>query len=315
MHASYPPSRQPTNLRMAKAKKQNKNSKPKARGRTRRMANDGLDQAARNYRNLLLDPCNAPMCQPTYAGSSFGNYRRFRRIITTTTEVNGVYVFQLGTNTWCSAANASASVDLTLSAAKELFEDHYGSTDDIRCVAGCVKVRYTGAESSRAGVVGLITGSTFCGPGRATGNTAFLQGYAPVINRLGEVQHEAKFVPNTGDQELTRATHNVAAVVQPFWDDSKSTIAIVYSGIPAGTLQIEITGILEAESFAYGVSSSIAPASRNTLNHVLSSLGSVSQWAFGHVVAPVLRATAGAAMNTISSSAAAYSSNMRLLTL
>lgn len=298
---------------MTKSKNKKGRKGPK-RARAYVMAvSNSLDAAAAAYRRLLLDPCNGAMVQPTYAGISHGNYRRFRTFITVpATWTEGTYTFQLGTNTYCRAPSTTTSQNMN--AGSEIFAGHYGSTDDIRCIAGCVKVRYTGAESSRAGVIGMVTGTTFYAPGKAVLSTEFALGYCPIIQRLGEVQHEAKFVPSTGDQETTSSTHYTTTDVVN-WDESKSTIGLVFKGIPAGTLQIEITGILEAESFAYGVSSAVAPLSGNTLNQVLTSLGPVASWAYNSMVVPTIRSAATGVMRSIASSMSATAANTRLLTL
>jgi hypothetical protein len=226
------------------------------------------------------------------------------------TWTEGAFTFQLGTNTYSRFTATSQN----MTSGDEIFAGHYGTTDDIRCIAGCVKVRYTGAESSRAGVIGMVTGTTFYGPGKNVPSTDFALGYCPIIQRLGEVQHEAKFVPSTGDQETTPSTHYTTTTVVN-WDESKSTIGVVFKGVPAGTLQIEVTGILEAESFAYGVSSAVAPLSANTLNQVLTSLGPVASWAYSNMVVPTIRSAATGVMRSIASSMSATAANTRLLTL
>lgn len=269
-----------------------------------RVRASGMDVGALNYRKLLLDPCNANLVGPAYEGAHSGNYRRLRRIITIpSAEVEAVYQFQLGSNNLMrgghSAGNSGQNITFTTEKLWTLESDQ-----EIRCIAGCVKVRFIGAESARAGTVGLSTGQPM--GDRAWSAATFLT-LCPVINRVGEVNHEVRFVPYTPDQlfAATGAAFNAA----------QSTLNVCFTGLPAGTLQLEVTAVYEFDYLVGGVISSVPPASSNTLSQVLRSLGSVSQWAFGHVVVPTLKAAKHAAMQTLASSAAAAAEHMAVLAL
>lgn len=308
---------------MAKKKNQKKAAPTKKRQR-QATALAGIDEGARRFRQMLLDPCNSPMCAPTYTGGHSGNYRRIRRIFNIgATEVEGIYVFQLGTNMMLlgghSAPNAGTNITLTNDA---LFYangavgiDSAGT--EIRALAGCVKVRYTGAESARAGVIGMATGQVMGMPGAIVGADNYVS-FSPVVGRVGESLHEAKFVPLAGDEEFAEPRVSGGSST---WLKNKSCIAVAFRGVPAGSIQFEITAVLELDSSNTGsnsagfVASSIAPSSSNTLSQVLRSLGPVSNWAFNHVVVPTIRGVASGVARTMANSAPFASAGMAMLTL
>lgn len=270
-----------------------------------------LDVMGAKYRRLLYDPCYADMVAPTYAGAGTGQYRRMRSLIQIPgTAVEGCWIFQFGNNSLWAASHilANAGTNYTFNAATTLFNSTALTTSgtQFRCLAGCVKVRYTGAEQTRAGTIGLASVTS---PFRLPGNvsTAITDlARCPVINRTQEVMHEAKFIPNQRDEEMS---------VQ-LTSEGNSTIAVVFRGVPAGTIQLESTAIYEVEPNDENIPLSTLPAaSRNTLNQVLASLGPAVNWAYGHVVAPTIRAVAGQAMQTAGNFVSSAQVAMPLLTL
>lgn len=277
-----------------------------------------LDAGAMAHRRLLLDPCNAPLAGPVYSGSGSGQYRRYRTLITAEGQsVEGCYVFQLGTNSFIKASHVAATFGstYTFSSAAGIFpmglSPTVNDTDSVRCIAGCVKVRYLGTESARAGTIGLLTAPhMFRGPASQSNGVADMTA-CPIVNRVGEVQHEAKFVPSNEDQEYTVPTRVGLSTLS----EGNSTITVVYRGTPAATIQFEITAIYEVETTEYGVVSTAAPASGTTLNQLLRSLGPISNWAYGHIVAPTIRAAAGAAYNTMYSTATAAARGLAAMAL
>lgn len=303
---------------MAKKKTSNvnktNNTKKKARPR-RQPAMDVLDQGAVAYRRLLLDPCNAPLCGPVYPGAHGGVYHRVRRLFTVNSpEVEGTYVFQPGTNTLLkgghSAANAGTPYTLT---EETLFDptDTFALGTEARALAGCVKVRYIGSEQNRSGSVGMATGTVAFAPGMTT-TAAVGLAFSPVIGRIGETQHETKFVPMFTDAMFRSQKTGAPSL----WVDSRSTMVVTYQGAPAGTIQFEVTCVYEVDAkFNNGVLATVPPASGNTLDHVLRSLGPVSNWAFNHVVVPTIRGVATAVQRTVASSIPYAASNMAMLTL
>lgn len=276
-----------------------------------------LDRGALAHRQLLLDPCNAPLSGPCYGGAHSGIYRRMRRIVNIpATQVEGVYFFQLGSNTMIAGGHIAANAGTSITIASEvLFTETFNNLDNMRPIAGCVKVRYTGNESARQGVIGLATGSSFYSFNGSVGPVDGPLAFCPVNNRVGEVVHEVKFVPGEGDQQFSHVSNNAGGVTTIRNRDDKSEMAVVFRGIPAGSLQLEVTMVYEADYLAGGVWNSVPPASKTTLSQLLRSLGAVSSWAFSHVVAPTIRSAGYAAMNTLASGAMQAAERMSVLAL
>lgn len=271
-----------------------------------------LDAAGLAHARMLADPCNALMAPPCYSGMGTGEYRRFRKIINVPLAVEGSYSFVPGANFFLVATHiaGNAGSDYTFNGYQLFPTDQLGSRTESRCIAACVKVRYTGTESERKGVIGLRTSPfSYNYPSEVSNNDTQLTG-CPLLNRVGEVQHEVKFVPGTGDELFTG---NWGGVVNPL--NTHGSFGFTFSDVPTLTMQIEVTAIIELEARDSMVVNSVAPTSRNTVNNVLSALGPPARWAYGHVVAPTVRAVAGAAMQTITSGINARSLGGMLLTL
>lgn len=249
------------------------------------------------YRALLLDPCNAEMTSSVYAGFGSGQYRRYRTILASDgASVEGTYVFQLGTNLVYNATHvaATAGTNYTFGTATTLViptsSGGITSNANIRCIAGCVKVRYTGSEQARQGTIGMaVVPGQYLAPGQVSSAVADLA-KMPFVVRFGEVQHEVKWVPTQVDEEFHLANTL----------ENKSTcIVINYRGIPASSLQFEVTGCYEMEATDSSVPlAANVPQSKNTLNHVLQSLGPVSSWAYNTLLAPTIKSVYHAAMAT-----------------
>lgn len=246
-----------------------------------------LDSAALKHRQLLLDPCNAEMSNGCLAGLGTGQYRRFRSILASDgASVEGTYVFQLGTGLVYNGTHVAgtAGTAYTFGTASNVFQPQLNTSTNLRCLAGCIKVRYLGAESARAGTIGMaVVPGQYLAPGSSSTAVGDLA-RTPFNARFGEVVHEVKFAPAQADEEF----HN-ALTLEP----KCTSIVITYRGIPASSLQFEITACYEIEDTTLVVPlASHTPQSRNTLNHVLQSLGPVSSWAYSHVVAPTIRSMA-----------------------
>ncbi len=275
-----------------------------------------MDQGAAAYRRLLLDPCNAPICAPVYAGLGTGIYRRYRTYIDIgALNVEGAYVFQLSTNTHIHAGHVAAnagsvytfSSSIRTHNAPELTESHYSGS---RCLAGCVKVRYRGSESDRAGLVGLATMATAHKQPGITSNASLDLSLVSVVSRVGEVLHEVKFAPGPYEEEFTLHQTTTAA-----FDNARGCIMIVYKGIPPGSLVLEVTSVHELESTSGCPYSAVPPPSSTTLNTVLRSMGPIINWAYSNASAPVMRAFAGGAVRTMTRFAGASAATVPLITL
>lgn len=312
---------------MAKRAKNKSTKQPKSRRpaplprRTRRPGGirvSGLDAGAIAHRNLLLDPCNASLGAPVYSGLGTGQYRRLRVIIAAEgNSVEGCYVFQLGTNSYWKASHVagSSTTPYVFSSVQHIFQDGMISQTGVqlRCVAGCVKVRYVGAESARKGTIGLLAAPSSYQSPSFTSQAEIDTTVCPVVHRTGEVQHEVKFVPNASDETFRSPTVFMGAQNQTAFN---STLVVAYRACEPQTLQFEVTAVYEVETVGNdNVITTVAPSSSITLNQLMRSMGPVASWAYGTVVAPTLRAMAGKPGNTILSSVVAASRAVAALTL
>lgn len=272
----------------------------------------GLDSHALAWRRLLLDPCGAPMVPGCYQGNGTGNYTR-RRIVNNlpATDTSGVFVFQPGTNTRWSFSSSTGS-NVSFSSAAVMYNDAaLGAgtpTATVRALASCLKVRYSGSESARSGFVALYSGPAFFSPSVGTGlPVSGLYSIMPQVLRTGEVIHEVKWAPSLADGNFNSQGY----------DPECNCIVFAFDGIPAGSLQFEVTTIYEYEGGVAGydgiVTTSLPTPSKNSINHVLQSLGPTLNWAYSNVAVPVIGAArkaivgaANSAVNNLTSNAAMY---------
>lgn len=254
-----------------------------------------LDESARAYARLLMDPCNSPLVTPPYAGYGTGLYRRVRRYINVpATDQYACYVFTPGRNLYYQwSATGDSNVSFSSPAAN--ITNSIAGYAQIRCLAACLKVRYVGAESARAGVVGLYSGPQLYQPGVPVGTTSDnIMAMFPSVSRLGELHHEVKWVPASADQDMSPSNLQTFENVVPH-----SSVAVILRGIPAGSVQLEFTMAYEQEgeilsSGTGNITTVSPPTSRNSLNDVLRVLGPVSNWAYNTIGAPVIRGTINA---------------------
>lgn len=305
---------------MVKAKKNNNKNRPKrqasgpkkrpGRSGARTQPGNGLDVGGIKHARMLLDPCNAEMTMSTYAGMGTGQFRRVRKILEIApTVTEGTYSFTPGTNVfryWATATPgaAGALIPVSLFSVAELT-----TQTDTRCIAACVKVRYIGPESNRSGVVALRTAPFSY---HVDGETVLASeeiSKCQVSNRTGEVLHEVRFVPGIGDETFTPHTST------NFLTRTCGTFGLAFVNVPPGSLQFEVTAILEVEPTSGYVMGIVPPPSRNTTNHVLSALGAPISWAFNHLVVPTIKSVLTPAMQTGISGASVVSNAMKMLTL
>lgn len=272
----------------------------------------GLDSGAAAYARMLLDPCNAPMLPPTFSGMGTGQYRRFRTVFTIPTSVEGTFQFSPGINIKTVATHvlANQGTNYTFNNSALFSNAELDGTVESRCLAACVKVRYIGPESARAGVIGMRTSPFAYLEGAQVSSNAVQMSECAVLNRIGEVLHEVKFVPGVGDEVFTNNQGGIINLPRAI-----GSFGFTYQGVPDSSLQVEVTAIIELETRSSNVPNVVPPSSRNTTNQVLGALGPPIRWAFSHVVAPTIRAAAGVAMNTSTSGISAVSMGTRLLTL
>lgn len=273
------------------SKRNNGNNGPGRKNRSRRIVQrvgGMLDDAAVAWRRLLLDPCNAPLVAPPYAGFGTGSYIRRKAIIQIDTIKDGIFVFQPGTNLYWSAIGQTTGANMIFGSAANVFNIG-GSANQLRCLAACVKFRYTGPESTRSGTVGLAVGPPMYFPTQTAVNSLGAITAAPFASRFGETVHEVKWMPSAADEEF----HSSEA---SSYQQRSSCLTVSFANVVGGQWQIEIVAAYETEGSSSEQVPVIAtvPPSQNTTNQVLRSLGDYTMWAFTNVAVPVMKATAHA---------------------
>lgn len=286
--------------------------KRKVSSKTKMIASN-LDQGAMQHARMLMDPCNAHMAQPVYSGMGTGQYRRCRVIFSPpATAAEGTYVFCPGTNSKLVATHVAANIGNPYTFNKsELFGNGILPADsETRCIAACVRIRYLGSEYERGGCIGTRTSPFLYYTELQVSNNADALTSCTLINRVGEVMHEVKFVPGVGDE-----------LFSPTWGSTVpsprqlGSFGFTWSNMLGSQFQVEITAIMEIEAAAGTVPAPIAPSSRNTLNQVLTALGPPAQWAYGHVIAPTIRSAASGIVQSLTSGINTVSLGTKLLTL
>lgn len=280
----------------------------------------GLDADAIRYRKLLTDPCGAPLTRSVFSGLGGSIQVRVKQYLSIHPQaVEGMYCVMPSANVFWTQYNSAASAGnpFQLSNAQQLWTNAGNTSLEWRCIAGCLKVRYTGTESNRSGMVSVFpVASPLYEPGTSDLRVGGLLAIAPSVYRTGEVVHESKFVPTDGDQLFTD-TQNMEARA---WQH-QGGIGVVFQGVPAGSLTLELTAVYEMENVAILPSAStvLAPqpsGSRNTLNQVLRSLGDGLAWAYTNVAAPVIKTTAtNVARSILNSNAISSGAGQLMLTM
>lgn len=301
------------NVQNNRARKITVRKKPMKRSRLTQVQNravTSIDAGAAMFARLLRDPCNAPMCPPTYSGMGTGEYRRYRSIFKpAVTAVEGSYIFTPGANLMNSGTHiaVNAGTPYTYSNAAPIVSNTNFTQLEGRCLAACVKIRYTGSELNRAGVIGLRTAPhQYISQGQSSSFSTDLS-LCSQINRIGEVLHEVKFVPGVADEQFTEMSISVAS-------GELGSFGFSWSGVPGDNLQVEVTMVIEQEVGIGLVPTATVPSSRNTTNQVLAALGPPVNWAFSHLVYPTLKSVASSAMQSVTQTGA-YSAGNLLLTL
>jgi len=156
---------------MTKSKKKNGNRQVRVRNMAgRQVPRPGvprgvLDEQARQYAQLLADPCNAKLTQSVFPGAGGSFVGRFETdfIVGNTAAATGLAVvwtpgFTAGPQ-GCLANSVEVTTDATgfnLSAPQASPGASFlATTDQYRAIAGCLEVYWPGSELNRQGIVGL----------------------------------------------------------------------------------------------------------------------------------------------------------------
>lgn len=250
--------------------KMTKNTKPATRS---------IDAQGAAYARLLMDPCNAKITHPNYAGGSAGYLIRSEKTISLapTAHTDGLIRWAPGT----MGANGQDCIFMTASTPQSQVgvapvtnppgKEFLGaSASSYRCVAACMKLIYPGAELNRSGMVyaGNVTAQVV-----SLGDTVSIEEVVPLLpsyTRMPDTEIEIKWRPGFADQGFIDPNHSLPI------DDlaAHSAMALAFSGGHVGTgVTIRMTAVYEwLPSFGKGlaVPASARSTSAYTLDDVLN---------------------------------------------
>lgn len=186
------------------------------------------------YAKLLADPCEAPLVGPNYGSTEAGYLSKFSSYVPMaigSAETSGYIIWfpdycngtgaGAGGYSNCIAFAASSAnttpTALTFGRGINTYTDDGGSipdpaydfcegttVQDTRCAAACMKMTYTGQNSTLAGRVGYIEGisreSLLTGDGGSPLNVASIARYSNTAMRTPLDTIENKFRPSEGSQ-------------------------------------------------------------------------------------------------------------------
>lgn len=250
----------------------------------------GLDAGAMAWLRLMADPCNAPLTTGCYQGTSSGMLYR--------TRVNvSVGASAVDSSCWFIPSNDQnstgyypiqwASVNTTGTNPTTLYGTAIPgvpSGAQVRCVAACIKIRYTGSELNRAGIVGhhLTRDAPFlngypAGSTTTTYTVAQMQTTAQTLYRLGESDHEVRWVPSFEDGTYVNNGPGTGLA----GSRTGNAVALSVQGAPAGSIYYEVTAVWEVIPPPVGglIPPEQPPRSSNTLNDVLRVVGNIGKFA------------------------------------
>lgn len=270
----------------------------KKKGKTRAVtvkavnnAQHRLDDAATKWLRLIRDPCGADLTVPCYAGTGEGYLIRSKDIISIpATAVDGLYEFTPSANYttnlrygWSDTVGGALGTASAINVCSFLASTVVGR---FRPAAACIKVFYIGTELERKGQVGLnlSAGSTLL-TGELINTSA--PGVLPscgLVERTPAKIMEVKWAPTEQDSHWIPSTDES----YPLSPQAGNSLTVAFSGVPAGSLRLEVTTVWEwqpAEELTAGlVTSAKGPASRNHINEILYALGEIGKFAYGYAV-------------------------------
>lgn len=265
------------------ANKKNKKNKPKrAVTVVQRSVISRLDEKAKEYARLIMDPCAAPLTHPVYPGGDAGFLFRAESFVTLfggATETAGVVHWTPGyvnaSNTDLLLITASNGVATTAMVANNSGPGKSflaSNARGVRCVAACLKVTFAGSESVRSGRVhyGHTTAGTI-----DLGQTVSADQVAQLLQHYGRTPTdtiELYWRPGIADTEFNDPTETASAVIR----DRKSSLTVAAAGLPAAVgLTFHFTAIYEwtpAQNLGLANNSLGKNMSKNSMDDVIDAI-------------------------------------------
>lgn len=241
-----------------------------------------LDEKAKEYARLIMDPCAAPLTHPVYPGGDAGFLFRAESFVTHFTGATMTAGVVHWTPGYVNASNtdflAMGAVSATTVSAMVASADGPGKTflasnaRGVRCVAACLKVTFPGSESVRSGRVhyGHTTAGTI-----DSGQNVTADQVAQLLQHYGRTPTdtiELYWLPGIADTEFNDPTENASAVIR----DRKASLTVAAAGLPAGVgLTFHLTAIYEwtpAQNLGLANNSLGKNMSRNSMDDVIDAI-------------------------------------------
>lgn len=198
-----------------------------------------LDKAALDYAHLLSDPCNARICPPIFPGADAGFLFRaesFGVVGTGTGQTAGFVHFVPGyvngsLTHLLTGGNVLSSTNMTAAAAGIQSPGYTFVTNNsraARCVAACLKISFSGAESARSGR--LHFGNTPAGlidVGQLISADAIAQALTNYTRTPADTI-EIIWKPSIADTEFNDPSEVASATIR----DRKAAITVAFAGLP-----------------------------------------------------------------------------------
>jgi hypothetical protein len=254
----------------APRKMKNKKSRPPGGRTLLQEASNKLDKGARDYANLLLDPCSGTLVHPVMTGSGQGNIVRLRDSFTVTaaTTTAGVFEYRpsLGTLiTGYAAAGGNLTNTCTTNTSAVSTYLTAATVKTYRCIASCLKIYNNEPELYRAGILGLANASNGTISSSATYYPAQVLAEMTHVARAPD-QAELQWNPQASDETFNQ---NAGGVFVGAWTgDGGST------GSAGAGWTIAVTSVYEIVYNAQGgiVFSPSPPVSNNTFEQVIKAV-------------------------------------------
>lgn len=271
---------------------------------------DVYDVNIRQHINMIVDPCGSPLTRSAYSGQS-GVLTRHTIQLNQNLGANAASAFVVSPGGFRNFA-VSALTDTTsfLPAYGNSFVPGItyltGIASQVRCVAACMRVHWSGTELNRAGSVayGTVSGGQI-----PTANTTVSEIFTMLAKktRTPDGVFEVKWNPSEEDEGYAPT-----ALATPSYDfNDRTMMAFAYTGPTAATFAISITCIYEwlplltAGQPAPPTVRSSTPAAVPRINNILNKMKRGAE---------SFNTMAVDAATTMSSMYAAGSSGYRLLT-
>jgi len=244
-----------------------------------------LDEAGRAYARLLNDPCAAPLAPPAFMGTGAGY---LTRVVNEYSFSSDSGYLALVPGCWGTGATTSSVVYATAVNASTAQPGGYypgpgsaffaGIAAEVRPVAACLQLMYTGSELNRSGVVNRsqINGNEAIAYSGSTAD-GLAAGCPNEVRTPDSTPIELKWAPGILDGDF-------AYVGTTQTSGQRGAIAMVWRGLGSGSIKIRATVVYEwRPTPTEGV---IAPSpsgskSRNTMDEIVGVLSaSAPNWAY-----------------------------------